>query len=187
MKQIPVVLLGVGGVGQAVLRQIVNGRLQTNNRNHINFNIVAVADSKNWQSNMSGLSDEQLLANVAAKGQGDAIGHERPAAINIINAVHEAGLEKVMVVDVTAVDGLEPALDRALELGYSVVLANKNALAAEWKTAQRYINHSRVRYESTVGGGQPIIATMRYLLNTNDAIQHIEGQLSGSLGFICRE
>ncbi len=187
MKQIPVILLGVGGVGQALLRQIVNGRYSTKTRNQINFNIVGVADSQHWQWEAMGLSDEQLSAIVAAKARGDGFGEARPSALDMINQAHEAGLEKVIVVDLTAVNGLEPALDRALELGYSVALANKNALAADWATAQRYFNHPRVRYESTVGGGQPIIATLRYLLDTNDPIQRVEGQLSGSIGFICQQ
>ena len=42
-----------------------------------------------------------------------------------------------------------------------------------------------MRHESTVGGGQPVVATLRYLLDVNDPIYQIEGQLSGSLGFIC--
>jgi homoserine dehydrogenase len=43
-----------------------------------------------------------------------------------------------------------------------------------------------VRHESTVGGGQPIIATLRYLLDTNDPIYQVEGQMSGTLGYICQ-
>ena len=187
MKQIPVLLLGVGGVGQAVLRQLINGRFQTKNRNQLNFDIVAVADSQHWQWDATGLSDRQLLAIVETKARGESFGNARPTALEIINHAHEAGLEDVILVDVTAVTNLEPALDRALELGYSVALANKHALAADWATAQRYFNHPRVRYESTVGGGQPIIATLRYLLDTNDPIQRVEGQLSGSIGFICQQ
>ncbi|MCZ7670097.1 MAG: hypothetical protein M5U34_24440 [Chloroflexi bacterium] len=38
-----------------------------------------------------------------------------------------------------------------------------------------------------MGGGQPVIATLRYLLDTNDPISAIEGQLSGTLGFICQQ
>lgn len=187
MKQIPVILLGIGGVGQVVLRQLINGRLQTNTRNQINFNIVAVADSKQWQWEAMGLTDAQLLAIIEAKNNADEFGDKRPSISDIINHAHNTGLERVIVVDVTAVDGLEPVLDRALALGYSVALANKKALAADWITAQRYFNNPRLRYESTVGGGQPIIATLRYLLDTNDPIQRVEGQLSGSIGFICQQ
>jgi homoserine dehydrogenase len=51
--------------------------------------------------------------------------------------------------------------------------------------SQRYFNHPRLRHESTVGGGQPVIAALRYLLDVADPIHRITGQLSGSLGYIC--
>lgn len=104
-----------------------------------------------------------------------------------MDRVYAAGLRDLILVDVTAEDGLEPALNRALDLGYSVALANKKAFAGPWATAQRYFNNPRIRHESTVGGGQPVIATLRYLLDTQDAIHHIEGQMSGTLGFLCSQ
>ena len=76
-------------------------------------------------------------------------------------------------------------LAQALEKGHRVVLANKKPLAGKWETAVSFYNHPRLRHESTVGGGQPVIATLRYLLDVNDPIYQIEGQLSGTLGFIC--
>ncbi len=187
MKHIPVILFGAGGVGSAVLRQIVDGRSTTTVRNHIRFNVVGVCDSRTWLFQPDGLSDERLRDVVARKAQGQPVGEERPSTLEIINLLAETGLEQVIVVDVTAVSGLEPTLDRALELGYGVVLANKKAFAGPWATAQRYFHHPRVRHESTVGGGQPVISTLRYLLDTNDPIYEIQGQLSGTLGFICQQ
>jgi homoserine dehydrogenase len=104
----------------------------------------------------------------------------------MVEAVISAGLERAILVDVTAEDGLEPALDCALQAGYGVVLANKKALAGPWQTAQKYFDQPLLRYESTVGGGQPVIATLRYLLDTGDPITRIEGQLSGTLSYICQ-
>ncbi|MBP6473002.1 MAG: homoserine dehydrogenase [Chloroflexi bacterium] len=187
MKHIPVLLLGAGGVGSAVLRQIVDGRSPMLARNHVHFDVVAVCDSQSWQLQPGGLSDDQLRDIVARKAQGQAVGEKRPSTLQILNLLAEAGLEQVIVVDVTAVSGLEPTLNRALELGYGVVLANKKVFAGPWATAQRYFHHPRIRHESTVGGGQPVIATLRYLLDTNDPIHEIKGQLSGTLGFICQQ
>jgi homoserine dehydrogenase len=75
----------------------------------------------------------------------------------------------------------------ALALDYGVVLANKKIFAGPWESAQTYFNNPRIRHESTVGGGQPVIATLRYLLDTNDPVSEIEGQLSGTLGFLCQQ
>jgi len=187
MKHIPVILFGAGGVGSAVLQQVLDGRSATATRHHIHFDMVAVCDSQTWQCQLGGLADEQITTIVQRKAAGQPVGEKRPSNLDIINRLAESGLEQVIVVDVTAVSGLEPTLDRALELGYGVVLANKKAFAGPWATAQRYFHHPRVRHESTVGGGQPVIATLRYLLDTNDPIYEIQGQLSGTLGYICQQ
>ena len=197
MKEVPVILFGVGGVGSALLRQVVNGRSTIKSRNQIQFNIVAITDSKTMLWDSAGLSDAQLLEAVAAKTQGLAVdpahrttrpNHRiRPSELEIVQQVTQANLGPAIFVDVTAADGLEPVWDKALSQGHRIVLANKKALAGKWETSRDFYNHSRLRHESTVGGGQPVIATLRYLLDVNDPIYQIEGQLSGTLGFICTQ
>lgn len=197
MKRIPVIILGAGGVGRALIRQLVHGRKQTAERNNGYFNVVAVTDSKTWQWAAEGLSDAQLLDIVEAKSQGLAVDpawrHStpteltRPSIHGILDTLSEAQLGNSILVDVTATDGMESALTRSLNLGHSVVLANKKPLAGPWEQAQGFFNHPRLRHESTVGGGQPIISTMRYLVDVNDPIYRIEGQMSGTMGYICQQ
>ena len=187
MKDVSVFILGVGGVGQALVQQIVNGRSHTAKRNNCHFNVVALADSKNWLWQVDGLADEVLLQAVANKQTGlplSPTSEPDPAPLAILERAASAKLAEVIVVDVTAVSGLEPAVDYALELGYSLAFANKKLFAGPLATSQKYFNHPRIRHESTVGGGQPVIATLRYLLDVNDPIARIEGQLSGTLGFV---
>jgi homoserine dehydrogenase len=196
MKQVSVIVYGAGGVGSALLRQIVHGRERMAARNHCHFHVVAVTDSKTWQWAENGLTDEQLLAIVTAKQQGQTVDPqwrevrpvemERPSDHGVLDAASEAELENVLVVDATATNGMESVIKRSINLGYSVVLANKKPLAAPWARASGFFNHPRIRHESTVGGGQPIIATLRYLLDTNDPIYQVEGQMSGTLGYICQ-
>jgi len=156
-------------------------------RNHVEFQLVAVTDSHSWLFVPDGMSAGVLRDVIVAKKNGRSLNNttNRPTDLEVVQQVAAAGIEQAVVVDVTAVNGMEPVLDFALEQGYGVALANKKAMAGPWGTAQTYFNHSRVRHESTVGGGQPVIATLRYLLDVNDPIYVIEGQLSGSLGFIC--
>ncbi|MEJ2748887.1 MAG: hypothetical protein P8183_13435, partial [Anaerolineae bacterium] len=180
MKQIPVIILGAGGVGQALLRQIIDGRITTAARNQIQFNVVAVADRRSLAWDPLGMSDFHLMSIIEAKQVGlpvnpsqpplPHINGERPSNQDIIDFTLAAELENVIVVDVTAESGMELVYNRALKLGYGVVMANKKALAGPWSTAQNYFNHLRVRHESTVGGGQPVIATLRTLLDTHDTI-----------------
>ena len=187
MRQIPVIVFGVGGVGQALLEQVVNGRSRVAERNRCYFNIVAIADSKNWLWNADGLRDEQVKQAVANKRQGLPLvstAKSNLSLLAILDLAATAELADVIVVDVTAFGGMEPVVECALELNYSLVFANKKLFAGPLATAQKYFNHPRIRHESTVGGGQPVIASLRYLLDVNDPIERIEGQLSGTLGFV---
>lgn len=186
MHTIPVIILGAGGVGRALLRQLVAGRDAIAARNRLQFAVVAVADRRCRAWAPGGLSADQLLALLEDKQQRRPIGPQRPAGPEIVAEAVRAGLQGALLVDVTAEDGMEPTIDAALAAGFGVVLANKKPLAGPLATARRYLNHPRLRHESTVGGGQPVIATLRYLLDTNDPVQRIEGQLSGTLGYICR-
>ena len=46
LKQTPVIILGAGGVGRALIRQIIAGRQQLAERSQQQINVVAVADSQ---------------------------------------------------------------------------------------------------------------------------------------------
>lgn len=186
MKQFPVILLGAGGVGQALLGQIVATRRQVAARAGARLDVVAVADSQTWRWQPEGLDDTALQEIVRRKRSRRPLGVSRPDAAEIVGEARNAGLRRALVVDVTAAEGMEPALGAALDAGYGVVLANKKPLAGPWETAQRFFAEPRLRHEATVGGGQPVIATLRTLLDTGDTVRRIEGQLSGTLGAICR-
>jgi homoserine dehydrogenase len=186
MKTIPILIFGAGGVGRSLLEQIVASRDVVAGRNKVRFDVVGVVDSKSWRWRPAGLADEALLEIVATKKARRPLGSgERPANLEILGQAEVAGLDGLTLVDVTAEDGMEPLIDRALDLGCGVVLANKKPLAGPWATAGRYFHNIQLRHESTVGGGQPVIATLRYLLDTNDPPSRIEGQMSGTLGYIC--
>lgn len=205
MKRIPVIIMGAGGVGRALIEQIIEGREVAEARGSCHFNVVAVADSRSWRWDAAGLNDETLMQLVAEKKAAHRrtavqnnrprgrprpgeppLGEERPSPEAIVQQAVEAGLEGAIVVDVTASDEMGPAIDGALQAGYGVVLANKKPLAGPWAKSKTYYKRPQLRYEATVGGGQPVIATLRYLLDSGDRLQRVEGQLSGTLAYILR-
>lgn len=198
MKRIPVILLGAGGVGRALIEQIVAAREIHAARANCRFDVVAVADSNSWCWQAQGLEDEALLQlvadkNAARRSSGErrrnrpaepVLGDEHPGNEAIVQQAIEAGEAGGILVDVTASDATGPAIDAAMGAGFAVALANKKPLAGPWETAQRYFGRPQLRYEATVGGGQPVIATLRYLLDSGDLLRRVEGQLSGTLAYI---
>ena len=60
MKNVPVLLFGAGGVGQALLRQIVASRARVAERTGFHFTVVAMVDSRSWIWDPAGLSDAQI-------------------------------------------------------------------------------------------------------------------------------
>lgn len=69
--------------------------------------------------------------------------------------------------------------------GIAVALANKKPLTGSLEDFDRLTeNRKLIRFESTVGAGLPVIVTLRRLLDSGDKIDKIEGQLSGTLGYI---
>lgn len=202
MNRIPVLVFGAGGVGRALLQQIVASRASTEARANCHFDVVAVVDSQSWAWNPQGFEDQDLRGLIAAKNEArrssggraarrgprqpvePPLGEERPHGEAIIQQAVDASLEGSIVVDASATDDVITALDRAIQAGYGLVLANKIPLAGPWEEARRFYDRPQIRYEATVGGGQPVIATLRNLLDSGDRLERIEGQLSGTLAHI---
>ncbi len=102
-----------------------------------------------------------------------------------------ASASRAVLVDCTAADGFESLYTRALERGVHVVTANKKALVAPLANAKALHAAARgaaqFRYETTVGAGLPVIEPLKDLVRTGDEVRRIEGNFSGTLGFLCGE
>ncbi len=186
MSQIvPLIFLGLGNVGGALLRQILDTREQLDRRAGLRLDPVVLADISGALFSREGLSEQALrsaLRAAADSGRLDAL-----PGVQSLDVVEQALRPGVILVDVTASSQTEPVVRAALERDCGVVLANKLSLAAPWDQAQDLFAHKRIRYETTVGAGLPVVDTLRYLLDTGDRITAIEGCFSGTLGYLCTE
>jgi aspartokinase/homoserine dehydrogenase 1 len=94
-------------------------------------------------------------------------------------------------VDLTA-DETAPLLAQALASGMDLVLSNKRPLAGPRAENTRLHELARaygrrIRHETTVGAGLPVIDTYYKLTESGDRVEKIEGLLSGTLGFLLDE
>jgi homoserine dehydrogenase len=185
IREVPLIMLGLGNVGRALLRQILAARETVTERRRVRLVPVALADVSGLLCDPAGLSDETLeraLAVVSAGQLVAAVPGAQPALT--LDAVLRPG---TILADLTASPATLPTLHAALACGAGVVLANKLPLGRRWEEARVLFEHPNVRYEVTVGAGLPVIATLRYLLDTGDRVARIEGCLSGTLGYLCAQ
>lgn len=204
MRTIPIILFGAGGVGSALLRQILDNRTFHATTYGLTLSIVALCDSNGAVLAPNGLADPALRELLAYKATGGrfaqhALGGKQnnPAAI-----VEMAGREGAIVVDCTATTDTVGALTVALARGYRIVLANKKPLTVEQEIYTRLtsapiaerrkgeaieppVRHlGRCRWETTVGAGLPVIVTLNRLIASGDPIMQITGTFSGTLGYV---
>lgn len=193
----PVILLGLGAVGRSLLRQIEEQRPLLEREYDLRIAWLALSDSSGAVAPPeSGFNGELLGEILQLKEDGGALAsHSRGRAYTSPAAlVEDAGRPGAVVVDCTASDETLDALFLALERGYQVVLANKKPLTAAQEVYDR-LNRvggaasatrslAALRYETTVGAGLPVIATLDRLVSSGDRIERIAGSFSGTLGFL---
>jgi homoserine dehydrogenase len=177
----PLLLLGLGGVGRALARQIVAARPRHAERSRLRLVVVGVADSASALIDLAGLADDRLFDLVARKSRGERLSSD-PPLVDLPSALPS----NTIVVDTTATESTVPLLLAAKARGMGVVLANKLPLAGplDWWDA---LADDRSRWETTCGAALPVISALNTLLDSGDDVLRIEGALSGTLGFLCAQ
>jgi homoserine dehydrogenase len=197
MIELPVILFGLGGVGRSLVRQILDNRAFHAETYGLRIRFVALCDSRSAIIEPTdGLFDADIEAALALKKEGKSLtAHELGGSQDDLPAIVDiAGIPGTVVVDCSATDQTTPALLFALSRGYKVVLANKKPLTIQQEVYDRLTRAgdtghaprdlARLRWETTVGAGLPVIATLTRLVASGDVIQRVAGTFSGTLGFL---
>ena len=196
MRTQKVLLLGVGGVGRALISQIVTNRHHHAEQYQLTLQIQGICDRNGaliCGHDDAGLSDDLLLEAIALKASGKGLA-EHPQGISQNDPtaiVRESTSQGTIVVDCTASDATVPALLLAIDTGCKVVLANKVPLTVQQEDYYRLTTAGatqrdlgRSRWETTVGAGLPVIATLGRLTASGDTVHRITGTFSGTLGYV---
>lgn len=202
---VDIVQYGMGGVGRALLSQIVEHAAHIRTTLGIELRYRALIDSQNvlHLNDNEALSFQHMshLANsLRANSQERLINQQRaikkPSDLAVLATELErikstTGGARLVVVDVSGTDDLEmpTLLTAALRQGQRVVLANKRPLCAPMDVyanmiKQAGVGSGRLRYEATVGAALPVISTLQSLLAAQDEISQISGCFSGTLGYL---
>lgn len=182
-NNIPIIFMGFGTVGQALLRQILDTREALIRRAGLRLVITGLADISGVLLDHNGISEDQLRSALKITIEGHQL--DALADISNVEELREALRAGAILLDLTASPETGPMIRQALAEGCGVILANKIPMSAPWAEAEPLFQHTRLRCEVTVGAGLPVITTLRYLLDTGDRVTAIEGCLSGTLGYLC--
>jgi homoserine dehydrogenase len=196
MIELPLILFGLGGVGRSLVRQILDNRSFHAKQYGLHINFLALCDSRAALIEPTdGLNDDDIEAALALKEAGKSLnshdlGGTQDDLSDIIDIIGHPG---TVVVDCTATEATVPALLFALQRDYKIALANKKPLTINQEVYDRLTRAgatqgarslARGRWETTVGAGLPVIATLNRLVAGGDTITRIAGTFSGTLGFL---
>ncbi|AOV97889.1 bifunctional aspartate kinase/homoserine dehydrogenase I [Edwardsiella hoshinae] len=178
---IEVFVIGVGGVGGALLAQIERQQAWLKSK-HIDLRVCGIANSKALLTNVHGIDMAQWHAALAQASEPFNLGR----LIRLVNDYH---LLNPVIVDCTSSQTLADQYADFLANGFHVVTPNKKANTASMDyyhlLRQRAAGSRRkFLYDTNVGAGLPVIENLQNLLSAGDELQRFSGILSGSLSFI---
>ncbi|CAJ2668663.1 bifunctional aspartokinase/homoserine dehydrogenase 1-like [Trifolium pratense] len=203
MKTIPLILMGCGGVGSHLLQHIVSCR-SLHSAQGLCLRVVGVGDSKSLvvvdDLLNKGLDDSFLLELCRLKNGGESLSNlgdfgqcqvfvHPESKGKILEIASQLGKKTGLVfVDCTASADTIVVLKQVVDLGCCVVMANKKPLTSTMEDFEKLLTYPRrIRHESTVGAGLPVIASLNRIISSGDPVHRIVGSLSGTLGYVMSE
>lgn len=181
-KTLNLFIIGLGLIGNTLVRQIERQWKFLNEERLLKIKIVAVGNSKKMLFNEEGMPFAGLKENLIEQGQQ----MERPA---FFQKMKEMNLPNSVFVDCTSSKEIISYYREILRSSISIVTPNKLANSGSYdnyRKLQRAAFRRGIKYlyETNVGAGLPVINTLRDLKFSGDQIIKIEGVLSGTLSYI---
>ena len=181
-KQVNLYLVGLGNVGKRLVQQIARQHNYLKKHLSVDVRIIGIANSRRMLIQSKGINLnnwEELLEDVG----------EETDMNKFTESIISNNLRNSVYADVTANNELINYYERLLKKSISVVACNKVAAASEFEfynklkeTANEF--SSSFLFETNVGAGLPIIATLSDLIRSGDDVKQIEAVLSGTLNFV---
>jgi len=179
-KRLALAVVGVGNVGGAVLRQLLQQRGYLAAKG-FDVTVVGIANSKRFVAEAGGI-DLAAWKDVLADG----------VRMNASAFAAELGameLTNAALVDCTVGPTIVDAYPAFIDANLHIITPNKWANALPWTryAALMELLERRKRhflFEANVGAGLPVVSTLRDLIASGDEIVRIEGILSGTLSYL---
>ncbi|MFH5833467.1 bifunctional aspartate kinase/homoserine dehydrogenase I [Halalkalibaculum sp. DA3122] len=182
IKTVNLFLVGVGLIGGTLLKLIKKQTQKLLDDYFIDLKLTGVSNSKKFLIDEEGISMENWREQLNERGE--------PADIRqFIGQMRDLNLSNSIFIDCTASDEIAEVYSDVLKSSVSIVTANKKANSsslAKYEELQELALQHNVAYlyETNVGAGLPVVATLKEQILTGDDILKIEGVFSGTLSYI---
>jgi homoserine dehydrogenase len=180
VKTLRIAIIGMGSVGQGVLKVLTDNKGAYPERK-ASFKIVAIADSKGVAVDENGFDPAKVLKE---KREGNL----KRSGKSTLDYIKEGDYD--ILVEVTPTDAKtgEPGLSyiiEALNRGKHVVTSNKGPLALQYDMLTDLAREKKVYFlfEATVGGAMPVFNLLRTPLAGNQVLG-IKGIFNGTCNYI---
>lgn len=182
IKTVNLFLVGVGLIGGTFLQLIRKQAQKLLDDYFIDLKLTGVSNSKKFLIRQEGIPMDKWKDELEAEGKQADIGQfiKKMSGLNLSNSIF---------IDCTASDEVSGAYSEALKSNISIVTANKKANSNSLENYEELqalaLKHNvAYLYETNVGAGLPVVATLKEQILTGDEIMKIEGVLSGTLSYI---
>ena len=180
-KQVNLFITGTGNVGAKLLGQLKQQLDLLQQQMHLQVRVVGLSNSRKMLIEEEGIDlgkwKEKLDAGETASLQ------------KFVDEIISRNLRNSVFVDITANDKVATVYDQLLQKSISVVACNKVAASSAYNNYRNLKDlarefSSQFLFETNVGAGLPVIATLNDLVHSGDRIHKIQAVLSGTLNFV---
>ena len=181
-KTISIGLIGPGGVGGALLRQIDKQADRLRSEFNLDLRVRAIVRSRSML-----LGDRAIkLSRWQQDFDSSAVDYDLEQMEAHIDPDH---LPHAVIIDCTASQSIADKYAGWLRDGIHIITPNKKGFSGPMQYYDELrraalAGNSHYHYETTVGAALPVISTLRDLIHTGDEIRSVQGILSGTLAYL---
>jgi aspartokinase/homoserine dehydrogenase 1 len=180
-KQVNIFITGTGNVGAKLLGQLQKQLNFLQQQMFLQVNVVGLSNSRKMLIDENGINLSDWKVKLDAGKKADLQ--------QFMDEIISMNLRNSIFVDITANEAVASVYYQLLQKSISVVACNKIAASSAYsnykklKTLAREFN-CQFLFETNVGAGLPVIATLNDLIHSGDRVQKIQAVLSGTLNFV---
>ncbi len=180
-KRLALVIVGVGNIGETLLRQVQQQRSFLRERG-FEIAVVGLTNSRRFVLDSAGV-DLSRWREVLSRSR------RKMNPAHLASEIAKLELADAALVDCTASDEIVDAYPDFVRANLHIITPNKRANVLPFRRYDSLMQLMRERQksffdEANVGAGLPIMSTIRDLIASGDTIEKIEGVFSGTLSFL---